>query len=88
MVFDEKAKRWRNASPKKGDSPHPWFGHVQICFYNYIFIFGGQGANNKIYGDLWVYDIIKEDWIEIANTDKTHDLTHQKIKGIIPQARV
>jgi hypothetical protein len=51
-------------------------------------VFGGQGNQDKIYGDLWVYDIIKEDWIEISNTDKTHELVHQKVKGIIPQARV
>lgn len=57
---------------------------MQVCFYNYIFVFGGQGNGGKIYGDLWVFDIIKEDWIEISNTEKTHQLVHEKVKGIIP----
>jgi len=84
MMYNEPKNKWIDVSPKKGDRPAGRFGHVQICFYNYIFVFGGQGNNNKIYGDLWVYDMIKEDWIEVSNTEKTHDLTHQKIKGIIP----
>lgn len=88
MMFNEEKKIWKNVSPWKGDAPAPWFGFVQICFYNYIFIFGGQGEGGKIFGDLWVYDIIKEDWHEVSNTEKTHQLTHENVKGIIPQARV
>jgi hypothetical protein len=41
-----------------------------------------------VYGDLWVFDILKEDWIMIIDADRTHELTHQKISGVIPAPRV
>lgn len=43
MRFDTVKKQWTNISPTKGDAPSPRSGHLQLCFYNYIFIFGGIG---------------------------------------------
>jgi len=47
-----------------------------ICVYHYLIVFGGQGEGGKIFGDLWIYDQIKEDWIMVMDSDKTHELTH------------
>lgn len=47
-----------------------------ICVYDYLIVFGGQGENGQIYGDLWVFDIRKADWIRVMDTDKVHELKH------------
>lgn len=75
-------------SPFNGDAPAPRHGHSMICFYNYVFIHGGQGADNVIYDDLWVYDIIKLDWHMIMDASRTHELVHEGVSGDIPTGRV
>ena len=87
MKYDEKENRWVNASPKRGDAPAPRYGHSMFCFYNYLFVFGGMGDNNHVFGDLWVFDIIREDWRQIMDAERTHQLKHQNIKGVIPAPR-
>jgi Galactose oxidase, central domain len=63
MRYDETTNEWKNISPHVGDAPAPRFGHSMICHYNFLVIFGGQGEGGHIFGDLWVYDIIRQDWI-------------------------
>ena len=84
MMYDETWNEWKNISPTWGDAPAPWYGHNMICFYNYIFVFGGQGDHGTVFGDLWVFNILWQDWILIIDADKTHELTHEKVTGIIP----
>ncbi len=66
---------WKKA-PAKGNAPAPRYGHVQVCFYNYIFIFGGQGNTGHVFGDLWVFDIVKNDWHLLADSENKHEMTH------------
>ena len=88
MMFNTMQKKWINISPTRGDAPAPRAAHIQLCFYNYIFVFGGIGTSDHIYGDLWVFDIIKQDWHMIMDSERTHELTHDGITGYIPSGRM
>ena len=88
MKFDSKENKWIDITPKSGDAPAPRFGHVQLCFYNYVFVFGGQGESGHIFGDLWVFDIIREDWVMIIDAERTHELTHNGVSGRVGAAGV
>jgi len=88
LMFDETKKSWVNKSPTTGDAPAARHGHTMICFYNYVFIHGGQGADNMIYDDLWVFDIVKEDWHMIIDSSRMHELQHEDVQGDIPTGRV
>ena len=87
MKYDEITNEWIDVTPKSGDSPPPRHSHSMFCFYNYLFVFGGIGENDKIFGDLWAYDLIALDWIPILDSDKTHILEHEGVTGGLPQAR-
>lgn len=59
-----------------------------FCYYNYLIVFGGEGENGVVLGDLWLYDIVKRTWHNIMDAANIHQLTHQNVTGIIPAPRV
>jgi N-acetylneuraminic acid mutarotase len=61
LYYDELSNKWVEIKPK-GPVPKPRHGHLMFCYYNYLVVYGGQGENQHIYGDLWMFDVVKEDW--------------------------
>lgn len=59
-----------------------------FCYYNFVIVFGGQASNQDILSDLWVFDVVKEDWHHIMDTSNAHELEHKKIFGDVPEGRV
>lgn len=88
MSYDSKLKKWRSVKPSTNAQPVPRFGHVQLCYFNYIIIFGGQAQHGNILGDLWVFDIIREQWKFIMDTADTHEIGRKGVSGIIPAPRM
>lgn len=88
MHYDSKEKIWKTIKPQSRFNPPARFGHSQICYFNYVIIFGGQGENGEILGDLWVFDIVKEHWTFIMNTDDTHEIGRKGVEGIVPSPRM
>lgn len=87
LYYDELSNKWVEIKPK-GPVPKPRHGHLMFCYYNYLVVYGGQGENQHIYGDLWMFDVVKEDWHQIMDAENVHNLIHQDIEGIIPSPRV
>ena len=58
-----------------------------FCYYNYLVVFGGQGNQKELFGDLWIFDIINHDWHEIMDAKNIHNLVHQNVEGFIPSPR-
>lgn len=88
LRYDEVLNEWQDVSPTTGDAPAPRSGHVQVCFYNYVLVFGGQGEGGFIFDDLWVYDVIKQDWHMLMDASRTHELQKNGVTGLIPSGRV
>ncbi len=87
LYYDELKNVWKEIKVK-GPQPAGRFGHTMFCYYNYLIVFGGQGEGQTVFGDLWVFDILKEDWHMIMDSNDVHALTHQNVDGIIPSGRV
>lgn len=87
MQYNQETQQWINHTPASGDSPQPRHSFSMFCYYNYLFVFGGKGENGKVFGDLWIYDIVRQDWHPIIDSDKMHQLAHDGLEGIIPSAR-
>ena len=86
--FDSKEREWKTIKPSKRTTPAARFGHVQFWYYNFIIIFGGQGENSEVLGDLWVFNIVKEQWKFIMNTNNTHEIGRKGVDGIVPAPRM
>lgn len=87
MSLDSKTKTWRTVKPVTSAVPPPRFGHSMMCYFNYLVVFGGQDKVGKILGDLWVFDIVKEQWIYIMETGDTHEIGRMGVEGIVPLPR-
>ena len=85
-MFDEATKTWSRIE-QPGDYPPHRSGHVMVCYYNYIFVFGGLDAFDKYLGDLWVFDIVLRDWHMLSDAARTHELVHKEFEGGIPEQR-
>jgi hypothetical protein len=88
MTFDSLQKTWRTIKPSTNSEPVPRFGHVMMCYFNYLIVFGGQDKKGKALGDLWVFDIAKEQWKFIMNTEDTHEIGRLGVEGFVPSARM
>ena len=53
-----------------------------------MLIFGGQGKDGEVLGDMWVFDIIKEQWKFIMNTEDTHEIGRKGVRGTVPAPRM
>ena len=56
--YQDATNTWKKMK-NNGQTPKPRRGHVMFCYYNYLVLFGGEGPDGKVLGDLWVYDVIK-----------------------------
>lgn len=88
MSFDSKLRRWRTVTPSTNTGPAPRFGHTMMCYFNFLIVFGGQGQRGKVLGDLWVFDIVKEQWRFIMDTADTHEIGRLGVSGIVPSPRM
>lgn len=75
VYYDEMFNMWRSIEVK-GPQPKGRYGHVMFCYYDYLIVYGGQGQGHTVFGDLWVFDIIKEDWHLIMDSNNIHALQH------------
>ena len=85
-MYDERSRNWTQISIV-GDMPAWRHGHVMICYYDYIFVFGGRSADGSVYQDLWIFDIVKRDWHMVADGARVHELVHDGLTGSIPEGR-
>ena len=56
--YNEVKNTWKKMR-STGKVPKARRGHIMFCYYNYLIVFGGEGENGVVYGDLWLYDIVK-----------------------------
>lgn len=88
MSFDSKNKVWRSKiTPKTSSMPKPRFGHTMVCYFNYLIIFGGEDQHGKSLGDLWVFDVVKEQWKFIMDSADTFEIGRMGVQGILPNSR-
>ena len=73
--YDELLRQWVKSN-STGPIPKGRHGHLMFCYYQYLIVYGGQGEGKQIYGDLWVYDTIKDDWHMIMDSGDVHTLQH------------
>ncbi len=78
LEYNEITTEWRRVNIL-GDQPAHRHGHIMVCYYDYIFVFGGRGTEDRIFDDLWIFDIIKEDWHMIADASRPHELMHDGV---------
>lgn len=87
MYFDSLMNKWTKAKANGNLKPKARFGHVMFCYLNYLIVFGGTTADFELLGDLWVYDITKEQWNPIIDSKNLEELQTSKVTGIIPKER-
>ena len=87
MYFDSLMNKWTKANVNNNLKPKPRYGHVMFCYFNYLIVFGGISHDLELLGDLWVYDIIKEQWNSIINSKNLQELQTSKVTGVIPKER-
>ncbi|KAG0165408.1 Negative regulator of mitotic exit [Apophysomyces sp. BC1034] len=56
--------RWELITPKN-EGPPPRAGHVSVIYENVLYIFGGN-SYNRLYNDIWSYDLLTGYWTKIA----------------------
>jgi len=65
--LDASAK-WRMVSPR-GKAPSPRWNFSMCLFQSSrLFIYGGEGPNNEIFGDMACYDLEKNYWLPLKKT--------------------
>ena len=87
MRFDSSLNRWFKNAENGKIKPKPRYGHVMLCYFNYLIIFGGMSHGGQLLGDLWVYDTVKETWHGIIDNSNLNELQAQGVTGIIPRER-
>lgn len=69
--YQDATNTWKKMK-NNGQTPKPRRGHVMFCYYNYLVMFGGEGPDGKVLGDLWVYDVIKWEWDLVMDSGNIH----------------
>lgn len=62
------ANKWEIISIKGRAKPSGRQGHSLFYYDNYLILHGGKDKEENVLSDLWVFDLIKKVWIEIAYT--------------------
>ena len=87
MYFDSRMNKWTKGKNNNNLKPKARYGHVMFWYFNYLIIFGGITNDFELLGDLWVYDVIKEQWNLILDSKNLPELQVSKITGVIPKER-
>jgi hypothetical protein len=62
--YDLETQVWE-AIQISGKSPSPRLGSACASIGDRLYLFGGQG-DNEVFGDLYIYDHLSSEWIEVA----------------------
>jgi hypothetical protein len=57
---------WKRNSRKDRTGPTGRYGHFMSSYDGKLIVFGGKEKNEVSLNDLWIYDLAKESWTEIA----------------------
>ena len=65
-----KLKKWD--SLHRHNEPESRFGHSAIVFNHKLFVYGGMLRNGTITQQLWEFDLLNEDWVQISGRSLTN----------------
>jgi len=71
--------KWEIINPKGNSIPIGRYGHNLFNFDNYLILFGGKDKDDNILSDLWVFDLIEKEWIEIYYSFKLDNIKENSI---------
>lgn len=60
--------KWREIQPLNHSSElvAPRAFHTTVSFSNRLYVYGGEGLNGEVLGDLWCYDLDFKQWAKVA----------------------
>ena len=85
--YNDNENKWITVNHQTKISPEPRFGMKLFWYYNYLIMFGGEGENGKVHGDLWIFDIIRSYWYKILDSTTLYDVD-ENLEKESPKSRV
>jgi Galactose oxidase, central domain len=85
LIYNFSTTAWKPIATVEGSpSPTPRFDHITFWFNSKLYLYGGQNANQFLFGDLWIYDIAMNTWTSVPGITGPAPLLYEPTVVVVP----